>query len=474
MLRLMRTLRYRLWLFGHWLAVIASPRLRQFSSRLKHNFLAAVGLVALLVPLLAYLWPEHPDHRAFAEDTTGGEAGAIKRPQLLSEMPAPSQSDMGAMAPVAQESALDHAQKHMDPKFVCPMHPEIISENAEDTCPICGMDLVPLTMTGDADVVELSSMVINALGVRTKPVKRRTIFRRINSVGSIMPDETKIRTVTLRTEGWVERLVVKSVGERVKQGDLLFEVYAPTLVNAQEEFIQALEQDDGEGNLTAASEKRLRALGVSQTQIDKLREDKQVEQLIQIYAPQDGIISELTIREGMFVPPSKPVISLADLSSIWLVADIFESQVDWVKTGQLAEATLSFMPDKVWEGEVEYIYPSLDAKTRSLRVRLRFDNPGELLKPNMYADVTIFASPKRKVLTVPREAVIRIGNQARVITARGDGRFKPVVIHAGIETDELVEVIGGVEEGREVVVSSQFLIDSESSMRAALARMSAN
>ncbi|MDH5258947.1 MAG: efflux RND transporter periplasmic adaptor subunit, partial [Gammaproteobacteria bacterium] len=367
--------------------------------------------------------------------------------------------------------ALDHAKKHANPNYVCPMHPEIVTDDPEATCPICGMDLVVLESNGEAGVVQLTQTVINALGVRTAKVKRRTIYRKINSIGYITVDEKNIRRVSLRTEGWIEKLMVNSIGGRVSKGDLLFQLYAPKLVNAQEEYVQAIELDQGDGSLIDASKARLRALGVSPAQIEELRNTKKVEQLVNIYAPQDGVVSELSVREGDFVPPSKPVVSLVDLSSVWLMADIFESRVGWVKEDQKAEATLSFMPGKTWEGTVEYVYPSLDKKTRSVKARLRFDNPGELLKPNMYANVSIFAQPKRKVLTVPREAVIRTGNQARVIVAEGEGKFKPIIIHTGIETDTKIEVVGGLDEGQEVVVSSQFLIDSESSMRAALMRL---
>ena len=384
---------------------------------------------------------------------------------------APTLSSLTDESSTPKETALNHAKKHANPNYVCPMHPEIVTDDPEATCPICGMDLVVLESNGEAGVVQLTQTVINALGVRTAKVKRRTIYRKINSIGYITVDEKNIRRVSLRTEGWIEKLMVNSIGGRVSKGDLLFQLYAPKLVNAQEEYVQAIELDQGDGSLIDASKARLRALGVSPAQIEELRNTKKVEQLVNIYAPQDGVVSELSVREGDFVPPSKPVVSLVDLSSVWLMADIFESRVGWVKEDQKAEATLSFMPGKTWEGTVEYVYPSLDKKTRSVKARLRFDNPGELLKPNMYANVSIFAQPKRKVLTVPREAVIRTGNQARVIVAEGEGKFKPIIIHTGIETDTKIEVVGGLDEGQEVVVSSQFLIDSESSMRAALMRL---
>jgi Cu(I)/Ag(I) efflux system membrane fusion protein len=367
------------------------------------------------------------------------------------------------------DTALEHAAKHAQQNYVCPMHPEIISNDPNATCPICGMDLVPLESGGEAGIVKLTPTVMNSLGVRTAKAKRRTLYRRIDSVGYINVDENNIRTISLRSEGWVERLVVKTSGERVTKGQLLMELYAPVLVNAQEEYLQAMRHNNE--LLINASRDRLIALGVAEEQISNLEETKAVEPLVKVYAPQAGIVSELEVREGMFVKPSQNLLNLVDLSSVWLMVDIFERQADWVKTGQRAEATLPFMPGKSWEGKVEYVYPSLDASTRSLKVRLRFDNLEEDLKPNMYADVTIYAKPKRKVLTIPREALIRTGNENRVVVALGGGKFIPMPVSTGMETDDRVEVLSGLAEGDEVVTSSQFLIDSESSLKAALARM---
>lgn len=396
-----------------------------------------------------------------------------KQPEPKQEMlaQAPVVQKSIAQKPVAQkkETALEHAKKHADPDYVCPMHPEIISKDPKATCPICGMDLVEVDSQGESGVVTLTPTVVNSLGVRTSKVKRKTLYRKIDSVGYVSEDENSIRTINLRTDGWIERLAVKTVGERVKKGQLLLEVYSPKLVNAQEEYVQA--RALGNDVLIEASKERLRSLGVSNNQIKKLRKKNNVQQHIKIYAPQDGVISDLNIREGMFVKPSKALIKLVDLSSVWLMAEVFERQADWVKVGQRAEANLSYMPDKSWEGKVEYVYPSLDPKTRSLKVRLRFDNPDEQLKPNMYANVNIFAKPRRKVLTIPREALIRTGNEQRVIVSMGEGRFMPMKVRVGIETDKYIEILDGLGEGDEVVTSSQFLIDSESSMRASLARL---
>lgn len=372
-----------------------------------------------------------------------------------------------------RETAIDHAAKHADPTYVCPMHPEITSKMADENCPICGMQLVAVeNINSQENVVTISPAVMNSLGVRTAAVASKTIHRLVSSVGYVAENENKIRTIALRAEGWIERLVVKSVGERVKKGDLLFEVYSPSLVNAQEEYLQALQSRNE--SLVDASRQRLSAMGVSNSQIESVANARQVQQYIKIHAPQDGAVSDLSIREGMFVAPSQPILSLVDLSSVWLVADVFERQAAWIKVGQKAEATLPFMPEKSWMGQVEYIYPSLDAKTRSLKVRLRFDNVSEMLKPNMYADVKIYSSPKPNVLAIPREALIRTGKDQRVIISLGNGKFMPMPVRVGIETDEYVEILAGLREGDQVVTSSQFLIDSESSIRAAMMRMNAN
>ena len=368
------------------------------------------------------------------------------------------------------ETAMEHASKHSSPTYVCPMHPTVISKDADATCPLCGMDLVVVETGGEAGVVSISARVINLLGVRTSKVKKKTLYRRINSVGNIQFDENKISHIHLRTDGWIEELTVKSLGDRVKPGDLLFRLYSPKLVNAQEELLQSI--DIGNDPLTDASRERLYSLGMSKLQISELEQSGELRRLVDYYAPHAGVVSNLNVREGMFVKPTKSIVSLVDMSSIWLVANVFESQADWVELGNKAKATMSFRPGQTWKGVVEHIYPSLNAKTRSLEVRLRFDNPDENLKANMFANVIIFAKPKKKVLTIPLESVIRTGEGDRVIVAMGEGRFKPVAISTGIESNNKIEVLSGLNEGEQVVTSSQFLIDSESSLRASLLRMS--
>ncbi|MCK5263855.1 MAG: efflux RND transporter periplasmic adaptor subunit, partial [Gammaproteobacteria bacterium] len=269
-----------------------------------------------------------------------------------------------------------------------------------------GMDLVPVYADpAGGDAITISPEVIQNLGVRTSKAEISKLWRGIDTVGYVDFDESKLSHIHLRTEGWVENLVVRSEGERVKKGDRLFDFYSPQLVNAQEEFVQALSV--GNKGLVSASNERLLALGISKGQIDSLRRTRKPRQYISVFAPQDGVVATLPVREGMFIKPSMKVMSLADLSSVWLLAEIFERQADWVSMGDSAQVTLSYLPGREWEGKVEYIYPSLDPKTRTLKVRLRFDNPEEALKPNMYANVKIYGGAKVGILVIPMEALIR-------------------------------------------------------------------
>lgn len=415
--------------------------------------------------------------------------------------------DMASMD--KKETALDHAGKHMDPNYVCPMHPQII-RGEPGNCPLCGMDLVkveqdeettskekkllywvapmdpnyrrdepgqspmgmdlvPVYDEGGGSDVKISPAVENNLGVRTAKVERDKLWKKINTVGYIDFDENKITHIHLRTKGWIDRLYVKSEGERVKKGQLLFEVYSPELVNAQEEFTQALRSSNK--RLISASKERLISLGVSQKQISQLRKTRKVSRYVQVYATQNGIVSVLKVRQGMFVMPNTEIMSLADLSSIWVLAEVFESQADWVKVGQSADVNLPYKPGIAWGGTVEYIYPSLNPKTRTLRVRLRFDNPNEDLKPNMFSNITIYGGAEKNVLIVPREAVIRTGSDARVILAMGEGRYRARNIVMGIESGDWIAIKSGVLEGDRVVTSGQFLIDSEASLKASIQRM---
>ncbi len=335
-----------------------------------------------------------------------------------------------------------------------------------------GMELVPVYAddgNSEDGVVKISATVENNLGVRVSSVQKGTLSRNINTVGYVSFDEEKIFHVHSRVEGWVERLHVKSVGQSVKKWQKLFELYSPDLVNAQEEFLTALKSKNN--TLINASESRLGFLGVGEGQINRLKKTRKVEERIDIYSKHDGFINSLNIREGMFIKPATEVLSIGQIDTVWVIAEVFERQSGWIKIGQEVDMEVGALPGQSWQGSVDYIYPVLDSKTRTLQVRVRFDNPDEQLKPNMYAKLIIHAQTEQETLYIPREALIRSGTMDRVVKSLGDGKYLSVAVKTGIESGNAVEILQGLKANEPIVTSAQFLIDSESSLTASFERM---
>ena len=355
--------------------------------------------------------------------------------------------------------------------WVAPMDPNF-KRDKPGKSPM-GMDLVPVyeNSAADGDSVMISAAVENNLGVRTEKAKVRPLWRRIEATGYVGFDETRISHINTRVPGWIVSLRVDAEGERVSRGDLLFEFYSPELVNAQKEYLQALQR--GGSRLLSGADEKLRALGLIPSEIKALAKRGTASERIKIIAPQDGVVTSLSVREGMYIQPNSPIMSLADLSSVWLQAEVFESQADWVAAGQAAEARLDYMPGTEFSGQVEYVYPVLDPATRTLKVRLRFDNPSERLKPNMYARVSIYGRLKPNALSIPREALIPAPGRDRVVVAMGEGKFHVHEVMTGMESGDFVEILAGISEGDEVVTSAQFLIDSEASITGSIKRLEA-
>jgi Cu(I)/Ag(I) efflux system membrane fusion protein len=335
-----------------------------------------------------------------------------------------------------------------------------------------GMDLLPVyadEVDGQPGVVAIDATIVNNLGVRTARAQRGELSQRIETVGYVAYDEDTVQHVHTRVDGWIEKLATKASGEAVKKGQLLFELYSPTLVNAQEEYLIALRSTNT--LLLKASKERLSALGVTDSEIARLDKERTVRQRVRAYAESDGVIVHLGVREGIFVTPVTEIMSVAKLDKVWVLAEVFERQAAWVKPGQTAMVELEYLPGEMWHGSVDYVYPELDPKTRTLRVRLRFDNAAEMLRPNMFARVTIQGDSVGEVVHVPREALIRGGSVDRVVVALGEGRFRAEPVQVGIESGDRVAIRKGISAGELVVVSGQFLIDSESNIESAFRRM---
>jgi Cu(I)/Ag(I) efflux system membrane fusion protein len=339
-----------------------------------------------------------------------------------------------------------------------------------------GMDLVPVYADSGEGVdegpgtIRISPDVINNLGVRSAIAQYKNLHNQIDTVGYVTYDEDKLVHIHPRVDGWIEKLYVTSVGSLVKKNQPLYDLYSPALVNAQEELLLALERKNN--RLIKAAESRLIALQLPEKSVAQLKKSRKVQQNITFYAPQNGVVENLKIRSGFFVKPGATLMSIGDLSEVWLEAEVFERQAAQVDVGTKVTMRLDYLPGKEFDGKVDFIYPTLDAKTRTVKVRIRVDNQSGELKPNMFAQVTIHTSNKAKVLLIPKEALIRTGNQDRVVLALGSGSFKSVAVTVGHFDRDSVEILAGLIEGEKVVSSAQFLLDSESSKSSDFMRMS--
>ena len=338
-----------------------------------------------------------------------------------------------------------------------------------------GMDLVPVYANdsgsnGDkAGTVTIDPAVKNNLGVKSEQVKLERLSPHIDTVGYIAFDESRLWQTNVRVSGWVEKLYINTVGERVTKGQTIFEFYSPELVKAQDELLNAYRT--GRKGLVKGATERLVSLGVDRAQVKAIVRAGKTSQTIAVKAAANGIVAKLTIREGSYLSPAQSIISAGPIDEVWVDAEIFERQTQWVKAGSVATMKLDAISGKTWQGKVDYVYPILDPKTRTLRVRLKFSNSDFELKPNMFANITIQPVTEESVLTVPMASVIRSGGMSRVVLNEGNGKYRSARIEVGREAGERVEVIQGLTQHDSVVTSAHFMLDSESSLSADLSRI---
>jgi len=315
--------------------------------------------------------------------------------------------------------------------------------------------------------VRISPGKVQTLGVRTETVEmRQSVDRGVRATGIVQFDERHLATVTTKVAGWIEHLAVSATGDPVRRGQVLAEIYSPELVASEEEYLVAARLG---GELTGASLQRLRAQDVPEAEIARLRRTGRSSRLIAVSAPADGVVIDKPAQEGMRVGPGEPLYKTADLSTVWLIAQVQEQDLGAIQPGQVAKASFVAFPGRSFEGKVDFIYPTLSADTRTARVRIIIPNPDRALRAAMYANVQIEAtSSAGAVLAVPSSAVIDNGVRQIVLIDRGEGRFEPRQVQLGTHGDDWVQVISGVAAGDKVVVGANFLIDAESNLRAAL------
>ena len=416
-----------------------------------------------------------------------------------------------------EEQTAETAQTQL---WTCGMHPNVITEESGQ-CPICGMNLTPVKRSAevgersaagagheagtghasgpddtpaastdesartsrDASIV-IDPVTIQNIGVQTAPVRERPLTRSIRTVGHLDYNEEMFSRINVKYPGWIEQLYVNETGQQVRAGEPLLDIYSPELVAAQEEYLLAYQNlrnlegsafetiAKGAESLLDASRRRLLYWDVTEAQIRELEERGEITRTLTIYAPSNGIVVERMAELGMRVTPGMDMYRMADLSTIWAFAHVYDADAPWLSPGLRAEMELPYNPGKVYRGRIDYIYPYLDQASRDIKIRLVFPNRNLELKPQMYANIRLSARGERPVLVIPGSSVIRSGERNVVFVALDGGKFEPREVTLGMEGDDgYVQAATGVGAGERVVTSAQFLIDSESRLQEAIQKM---
>lgn len=470
---------------------------------------------------LCYVSPKNPSYikEAPGKDPEGNELVPVYPTGTPGQPPPPEV--------VAQTTKKEGEVKY----WHCPMHPEIIQTHP-GTCPKCSMDLVPFTPPKEAPApaakperkikywvspmdpgyirdkpgkapcgmdlvpvyeeageeapgtIKISPVTIQSMGVRTTKVEVRPLSRLTLAVGLVNFNERNLATITTKVNGWVDRLYVNATGDPVRKGQALLSIYSPDLVSSQEEYLLALrnlkamktspvkELAEGARRLAEASRRRLEYFDIGAGQINTLEHTGQVKKNLTLASPANGIVTKRMVTQGMYVQAGMPLLEVADLSTVWVDADIYQYELPWIKVGQPVTMTLDYLPGETFQGKIDYLYPYLKEATRTAKVRLRFTNPQLKLKPEMFAQVKIESPVVHSAVVVPADAVLDTGQKQHVFIALGQGRFEPREVKLGVlGNDGMREVLAGLKGGEDVVTSAQFMLDSESRFREAVQMM---
>ena len=396
-------------------------------------------------------------------------------------------------------------------QYTCPMHPHYISTDPDGTCPICGMDLVPADKTmapagqkgeilyykhpmGKPDTspvpkkdsmgmdyipvyaedagagVTVSPEMIQTMGIRTAPAEVRDFSRVLRAFGTVETNERLENATVSRLEGWIENLAVNAEGDTVRPGSLLYRVYSPDLIAAQKDYLNSFAI--GNEARIASVRQRLRSLGMQTAAIDRLTETRRVIERVPVYADAGGTVAELQVRNGDYVKPGTPILRLQSYAGVWVIASVPESDLPLVDTGMPVRLDFPSAPDAPGEGRIDYIYPTIDPKTRTAEVRIEVDNDSGYLRPGAYADISLNIGGRPR-LSGPSEAILLGSEGARVVIAEGNGRFSGRAVETGISTNGRTEILSGLASGDMVVASGQFLLDSEANLKEGLAKLEA-
>jgi multidrug efflux pump subunit AcrA (membrane-fusion protein) len=387
----------------------------------------------------------------------------------------------------------DHAEQATASEYYCPMHPAVVQDHPGE-CPICNMSLVPrepaakpatpahthapapsAQQVPDLKPIEIPAQRLQRIGMRTAQVVRQKLPAELKAVGYVAPSEAGLAVIQTRFSGWIEELHVAETGQLVQRGQLLARIYSPDLYSAQQELLNAQRWADAAPagklgaapNLRESARSRLVLMGMQPAEIDEVEKTGTPHRLIEIRSPVRGYVAQKSAIQGLYVEPGTRLFDLADLSTVWVMVELFERDAARVKAGQRAQLTLTAYPGETFSGKVQLVYPTLEVATRTQRARIEFKNPDLRLRPGMFGDLVI-QQGAGEGLTVPREAVVDSGERSYVFVSEGEGRFTPRVVQLGARFEDSVEVTSGLREGEIVVTTGNFLLDSESRLRTAV------
>lgn len=423
---------------------------------------------------------------------TGASSNNIERKILYyqdpmnpaSTSPTPKKAPDGMdFVPVYEKETAGSAQKKVA-YFQDPMHPWFTSDKP-GKAPDCGMDLVPVYEgASDAKGIKIDPVTVQNIGVRTETAEKRKLSKIIRTTGKVEYDETKVYSVNTKIMGWVETLFVDYTGKYVSKGQPLMELYSPELVSTQEEYLQAIrynkkmlgssstDAQKGAADLIQSAKRRLQYWDISDKEIKDLEERGTPKKTMTIYSPVSGIVIDKMVLKGQNVMAGMELYKIADLSTVWVQADVYQYELPWVKLGQPVDLELSYLPGKTYKGNITYVYPYLGMESKTIKVRIEVRNTSSIeFKQGMFATVKIESPIVINTVSVPEQSVIRSGERNIVVIALGGGYFDPREVKLGVTADGYIQILDGIKEGEKIVISSQFLIDSESNLKAAIDQM---
>lgn len=371
-----------------------------------------------------------------------------------------------------------YEQDDTESYYTCPMHPTIVQQEP-GSCPICGMDLVLENSSereekeADSRSIYIDPVVVQNMGIRIDHVARKDIIRNIRTIGKVELADDRSYSLNLKYSGWIEKIYADKTGMKISKGDPLFQIYSPEIISAQEEYLNAVKTFGKDSDLARSSARRLQLWSIPSSHLQQIVAEDNAQKNPEIYTPLSGFVLHKTIQQGSFVQAGKDLYHIGNLDKIWIMAEIYEFDIPFLKSGSIVNLELTNIPGRKLLGYIDYIYPILSEKTRTQKIRIELDNKDHEIKPGMFATLNIESEVYKNVLAVPSEAIIRSGNKQIVFVSSGNGKYEAKEITAGVtdDLDGFTQIIEGLNEQDVVVTSGQFLLDSESQLREAVQKL---